>query len=437
MTDNSHFWEKSVEALTRSQLEDLQWVRLQKTLERVTRSRFYEGRFKEWGLSPSRFEGLDDLCRLPFTTKEDLRSAYPYGFLCTPRDQLVRLHVSSGTTGQATAIFYTRKDVENWADLLARSMYMTGARPGDTFQNLTGYGLFTGGLGFHYGAERLGLLTIPAGAGNSKRQIQLMRDFATSIIHIIPSYALLLMPIMMEMGVDPRRDLQLRIGFVGAEPYSEEVRRRIQEFYGIRVFNSYGLSEMNGPGVAFECSSQQGMHVWEDSYLVEIIDPQTLKPVPHGSYGEMVLTSLNREAMPLLRYRTKDLTRILPGECPCGRVHRRLDRMQGRSDDMFIIKGVNIFPVQVEQVLMNIPQVGNNYLILLRNENNIDEMIVRVEVTDRVFVEDMRQLQTLQKKIARDLRGELLITPLVELVEPHSLPKNDGKAVRLRDERRK
>ncbi len=436
MTDNRQFCEESLEALTRTQLEELQWTRLQKTLERVAHSPFYGGRFREWGLNSSGFQGLDDLSRLPFTTKKDLRSAYPYGFLCTPKDKLVRLHVSSGTTGQATAIFYTQKDVENWANLLARSMYMTGARPGDTFQNLTGYGLFTGGLGFHYGAERLGLLTIPAGAGNSKRQIQLMQDFSTSVIHIIPSYALLLMPIMMEMGVDPRRELNLRIGFVGAEPYSEEVRRRIEDFYGMRVYNSYGLSEMNGPGVAFECPCQQGMHLWEDFYLVEIIDPQTLEPVPPGSYGEMVLTSLTREAMPLLRYRTKDLTRILPGECPCGRVHRRLDRMQGRSDDMFIIKGVNIFPVQVEQVLMNIPEVGNNYQILLRNENNIDDMIVRVEVTDRVFVEDMRRLQTLQKKIARDLRGELLVTPQVELVEPHSLPKNEGKAVRLVDERK-
>jgi phenylacetate-CoA ligase len=281
------------------------------------------------------------------------------------------------------------------------------------------------------------MLTIPAGAGNSKRQIQLMKDFSTSVIHIIPSYALLLMPIMTEMGIDPRRDLSLRIAFVGAEPYSEEVRRRIEDFYGIRVFNSYGLSELNGPGVAFECPEQTGMHVWEDAYLVEIIDPRTLEPVPDGVYGELVLTSIKREGMPIIRYRTKDLTRILPGDCPCGRVHRRLDRMQGRSDDMFIIKGVNIFPVQVEQVLMNISEVGNNYVIVLREENSIDTMIVRVEVNDRIFVEDMRQLQRIQKKIAHELRGELLVTPLVELVEPNSLPRSEGKAIRLIDERKK
>jgi phenylacetate-CoA ligase len=333
-------------------------------------------------------------------------------------------------------MFYTQKDVEAWAGLVARCMYMVGARPGDTFQNLSGYGLFTGGLGFHYGAEALGMLTIPAGAGNSKRQVQLMKDFSTSVIHIIPSYALVLMPIMTEMGIDPRRDLQLRIACVGAEPYSEEVRRRLEEFYGFKAYNSYGLSEMNGPGVAFECPYQDGMHIWEDSYFVEVIDPKTLEPVPDGTYGELVLTSLNREGMPLIRYRTKDLTRIVPGVCSCGRVHRRLDRMQGRSDDMFIIKGVNIFPVQVEQVLMTIPEVGNNYVIILRKDSNdVDDMIVRVEVNDRIFVEDMRQLQRIQRKIAHDLRGELLVTPRVELVEPHSLPKSEGKAVRLVDER--
>ncbi|NTU47922.1 MAG: phenylacetate--CoA ligase, partial [Syntrophobacteraceae bacterium] len=341
----------------------------------------------------------------------------------------------SGTTGQATAMFYTRRDLDHWADLMARCMYMTGARPGDTFQNLTGYGLFTGGLGFHYGAERLGLLTIPSGAGNSRRQIQLMQDFSTNILHIIPSFALRLMDVMAEMALDPKRDLKLRIAYLGAEPYSEEVRSRVEDYYGIQVYNSYGLSEMNGPGVAFECSDQSGMHIWEDAYFVEIIDPETLDPVPHGVFGELVLTTLNREAMPIIRYRTKDLTRILPGECPCGRPHVRLDRIQGRTDDMFIIKGVNIFPVQVEQVLMNIPEVGNNYVIILRRENNVDDMIVRVEVTDRIFVEDMRHLQRIQKKIARDLKGELLVTPQLELVEPNSLPRSEGKAVRLIDER--
>jgi phenylacetate-CoA ligase len=273
------------------------------------------------------------------------------------------------------------------------------------------------------------------GAGNTRRQIQLMKDFASTVLHIIPSYALHLIDVLGEQNIEPRRDLHLRLAFLGAEPYSEEVRRRVEEFFGVRVFNSYGLSEMNGPGVAFECPEQCGMHIWEDAYLVEVVDPQTLEPVPDGTRGELVLTTLHREAMPLIRYRTKDLTRMLPGECACGRVHRRLDRIQGRSDDMFIIKGVNIFPVQVEQVLMSIPEVGTNYQILLQRDHNVDDMVVKVEVTDKVFVEDMRHLQRLQKKITHELKSELLLTPRVELVEPMALPRQEGKAVRLVDTR--
>lgn len=430
-----NYWDESVESLSRSELDALQLHRLRQVVERVSKFSFYRDIFSKNRINPSMIASLQDVRKLPFTTKQHLRDHYPYGFLCVPKDQLIRLHVSSGTTGQATAILYTHGDVETWAQLMARCMYMTGARPGDTFQNLSGYGLFTGGLGFHYGAERLGLLTIPAGAGNSKRQIQLMKDFDTSVMHIIPSYALVLQQIMTDMGIDPGRDLKLKIAYLGAEPYSEEVRRRVEQFYGVKAYNSYGLSEMNGPGVAFECSQQNGMHIWEDAYLAEIIDPETLEPLPKGAIGELVLTTLHREAMPLIRYRTKDLTRFIPGDCPCGRAHRRLDRIQGRSDDMFIIKGVNIFPIQIEQVLMNIAEVGNNYVIILQRENNVDTMTVRVEVNDRVFVEDMRKLQQLQKKIAHELRGELLVTPHVELVEPNSLPKSEGKAVRLIDQR--
>lgn len=437
MTRTAAYWDESVETLSRSEIEALQLHRLKQTVQRVSEFSFYQEHFRPAHVRAGSINSLKDLRKLPFTTKQDLRDHYPYGLLCVPKERLVRLHVSSGTTGQATAIFYTQADLDVWANLVARCMYMTGARAGDTFQNLSGYGLFTGGLGFHYGSERLGLLTIPAGAGNSKRQIQLMRDFSTSIIHIIPSYALRLMDIMTELGIDPRKDLQLRILYLGAEPYSEEVRGRVESFYGAHVYNSYGLSEMNGPGVAFECLYQSGLHLWEDAYVAEIVDPKTLEPVPDGQLGELVMTTLNREAMPFIRYRTKDLTRIVPGDCPCGRAHRRLDRIQGRADDMFIIKGVNIFPIQVEQVLMNIPEVGNNYLIVLRKENDIDWMTVRVEVTDQIFVEDMRHLQRIQNKIKHELRGEILVTPQVELVEPNSLPHSDGKAVRLVDERRR
>lgn len=435
MNKSNQYWDDEVESLSRSELEALQLQRLRQTLQRVSTSRLYQRKYAEAGVTAETLTSLEAIRKLPFTTKQDLREHYPYGLLCVPRDRLVRLHVSSGTTGQSIAVLYTRADLEEWANLLARCMFMTGARPGDTFQNLSGYGLFTGGLGFQYGAERLGLLTIPSGSGNSKRQIQLMKDFSTSVIHIIPSYALRLMDVMMELGVDPKRDLQLRLAYLGAEPYSEEVRRRVEEFYGIKVFNSYGLSEMNGPGVAFECVHQAGMHVWEDAYFVEIVNPDTLEPVPDGVFGELVLTSLKREGMPVIRYRTRDITRIIPGACPCGRAHKRMDRIQGRSDDMFIIKGVNIFPMQVEQVLMNIPEVGNNYMIVLEREHNVDDMVVRVEMTDKIFVEDMRHLQRLQQKITHDLKSELQITPRVELVEPNGLPRSEGKAKRLIDQR--
>ncbi len=429
------YWDKSAETLSRDGIEKLQTGLLKSSLERAAKSKFYAERFKDIGFDAESVSGLADLGLIPFTEKKDLRLSYPYGLLCEPKDRLLRMHISSGTTGQAVAVFYTKADLELWADLLARCMYMAGARPEDTFQNLSGYGLFTGGLGFQYGAERLGMLTIPAGPGNSRRQVQMMRDFSTNVIHIIPSFLLRLMDVMKEMGVDPKKELSLRLAFVGAEPYSEEVMRRLEDFYGVKVYNSYGLSEMNGPGVAFECPYQTGMHIWEDAYIAEIIDPNTLKPVPDGQYGELVMTTLKREAMPILRYRTRDLTRILPGECGCGRVHKRIDRIRGRTDDMFIIKGVNIFPIQVEQVLMSVPEVGNNYQIVLTRENNVDDMVVRVEVTDRVFVEDMRVLERIRKKITYEMKNELLVTPKVDLVEPHSLPGTEGKALRLIDQR--
>jgi phenylacetate-CoA ligase len=435
MTKDSEYWDKSVETLTTQAIEKLQARLLKSSVERAAGSKFYGERFKRIGLDPGSFSGLEDLERIPFTVKKDLRDSYPYGLLCEPRDRLIRMHISSGTTGQATAVLYNKADLDLWADLLARCMYMAGARHWDIFQNLSGYGLFTGGLGFQYGAERLGMLTIPAGAGNSKRQIQIMRDFSTTVIHILPSFLLLLMDVFKELGIDPREELSLKIAFVGAEPYSEEVRRRLEDFYGINVYNSYGLSEMNGPGVAFECPCHNGLHVWEDAYIVEIVDPDTLEPVPDGQFGEVVMTTLKREAMPLLRYRTRDLTRILPGACGCGRAHRRIDRIQGRTDDMFIIKGVNVFPIQVEKVLMNIPEVGNNYVIVLTRENNIDDMVVRVEVTDTVFVENVRELDRVRRRIAHDLKSELLITPKVELVQPNGLPRSEGKALRFIDRR--
>lgn len=431
------YWEKDLETRDRADLAALQLERLRETAQRAVRSYHYGKAWTDAGFHPEDIRTLDDLGRIPFTTKDDLRENWPYGFLAVPKDELVRMHSSSGTTGRATVIFHTKNDVNAWTNLVARCMYMTGLRKSDVFQNMMTYGLFTGGLGFHYGAERIGALTIPAGAGNSKRQIQLMRDFETTAIHIIPSYALHLYTVFEELGLTPQNDTKVRMAFIGAEPHSEKMRKRIEEFYGFKAFNSYGLSEMNGPGVAFECPEQNGMHIWEDNFLVEIIDPVTLQPVPDGQEGELVMTTLVREGMPVLRYRTKDLTRILPGPCPCGRTHRRIERITGRTDDMMILKGVNIFPIQIEKKLMEIPGVGRNFLIFLEREGFNDLMHIKVEVERGFFDGELRHLEALRRRIVEELKSDILITPKVDLVEPDSLPKTEGKAVRVIDNREK
>jgi phenylacetate-CoA ligase len=431
------YWEQNIETMPGAHLRALQWQRLQATLQRARTSAYYQRMYQQAGLAADRIRSLEDLHRLPLTTKQHLREGYPFDFLAVKKDEVVRLHSSSGTTGQATVVCHNAHDLASWANLIARCMYMTGARTADVFQNMTGYGMFTGGLGFHYGAERLGMLTVPAGAGNSKRQIKFMKDFGTTIIHAIPSYALHLLSVFEQVGIDPKRDTRLKIAYLGAEPYSEHTRQRVEEGLGAKVFNSYGLSEMSGPGVAFECPAQNGMHIWEDAYLVEVLNPTTLEPMPDGEEGELVLTTLDREAMPLIRYRTRDLTSIVPGVCPCGRTHKRIARIKGRSDDMFIIKGVNVFPMQVETLLMSIPEVGRNYQIILENEGPLDSMTVQVEVQQEFFQGDIKSLKALQQRITAALKGELLFTPKVALVEPDSLPKTEGKAVRVMDYRRK
>lgn len=422
------------EKLSRPEIERLQLSRLRKTLVQAAKSPFYGALFRERGVDPESVRTMDDVRRLPFTTKQDLRACYPDKLLAMPLSAMVRMHVSSGTTGTPTVIYHTRNDLEWWSSLMARCMHMVGLRKEDVFQNMSGYGLFTGGLGIHCGAEKLGCLTIPAGAGNSQRQIKLLTDFKVTGIHIIPSYAMHLANVIREMGLDPRQ-LPVRIALVGAEPYTEATRRRLEETFDMKVYNSYGLSEMNGPGVAFECPEQHGMHVWEDAYLAEIVDPATGEPVPDGELGELVMTSLDREGMPIIRYRTRDLTRFLPGECPCGRAHRRIDRLHGRADDMMIVKGVNIFPMQIEAILMAMPEVGQDYQIILDREGFLDTIQVKVEIRDEFFVEDMRALGALQKRIAVRLRDEILVTPKVDLVERGSLPRSEGKAARVVDRR--
>lgn len=421
--------------MTREQIEAYQLEQLQATVKHCMNSPFYKKRFEEVGLKPEDIKTLDDLRKIPFTTKQDLRDTYPFGIASTSLRNCVRLHSSSGTTGNPTVILHTQKDLDEWANQVARNLWMVGLRPDDVFQNSSGYGMFTGGLGFQYGAERMGMLTVPAAAGNSLRQIKFIRDFGTTAVHAVPSYLTRLKEVMDQEGVDPRKDTKLRVFAIGAEPHSEEQRKRIEEMFGVKAYNSFGMSEMCGPGVGFECQEQNGLHFWEDYYIVEIVDPETLEPVLDGEIGELVLTSICREAMPLLRYRTRDLTRVLGRTCPCGRNHVRIDRMKGRSDDMMVLKGVNIFPIQIEKILMQFSELASNYLITLTTDDDNDNMTVEVEL-EELFTDDFQRLQKLQKDVTRALKDEILLTPIVKLVPKGTLPVSEGKAVRVVDKRK-
>lgn len=433
-TESRGYWQKPWETASRKTLRELQLQQLNRTLRNASRSPFYSQRFRECGLKP-RISVLEDIRTFPFTTKEDLRKSYPAGMVCTEASRLVRLHASSGTTGRSTLVFHSRKDIEHWADLIARCLYMVGGRSSDVFQNMMSYGLFTGGLGLHYGAEKIGMLVIPIGTGNTRKQIEFMVELGVTVIHVTPSYALYVAQVVEEMGIRPDRDFRVSIAVAGAEPYSEATRHRIEQLFHTKFYNCYGLSEMNGPGVAFECPLQDGMHLWEDHFFPEIINPETGWVLPDGSEGELVLTTLRREAMPIIRYRTRDLTRIVPGRCACGRTHRRIERIKGRSDDMFIVKGVNIFPSQVETVLMDIPEVDKNYLILLDRKAGLDEMKVQIEIKREYFRGDLNQLRSLQERIRERLQGLIIVSPEVELVEPGTLPPSTGKAKRVIDKR--
>lgn len=427
------FWDREAETLPRADLQKLQLERLRETVERVSgRVPLYQRKLAEHGVPTPRIQSLPDLASLPFTTNADLRAAYPDGMLAADRREAVRLHTSSGTTGKPKALFFSAKDVDNAAHLIARSLVMTGMTRDDVFQNMMSYGLFTGGLVMHYGAEKLGCLVIPAGPGTSERQLMLMQDFRTTAIHILPSYALYFANFLEQRGIIPQRDLALRRAFVGAEPHTEETRHRIEQAYGIRVYNSYGLTEMNGPGVAFECEHQAGMHLWEDHFLIEVVNPTTGEPLPDGETGELVLTTLRREAMPILRYRTRDITSVIPEPCACGRTHRRIARITGRSDDMLIIRGVNIFPQQIERVLMSFPQVGRNYLILVEG---LDDLTVKVELAVGSFDGQLEHLSALRQDILEKLRAEIWIKPAVDLLPAGTLPVAEGKAKRVIDKR--
>jgi phenylacetate-CoA ligase len=434
---NFQYWEPQIEKMPRAEIEALQLQKLKIQIGRALRTSYYKGRLEQAGIkSPDDIKTLDDIRRIPFTTKHNLREGFPYGFLSIPREEVIRLHASSGTTGTPTTIYFTRDDIQQWTNYMARCIFGAGCTKDDVFQNMITYGLFTGGLGLHQGGEAVGMLVIPSGSGNTARQFKLMQDFGTTVIHATPSFLLHVESKMKEAGVK-RESLSLKRAFAGAEPYSEDTRRRIESLLKIDVFNSYGLSEMNGPGVAFECQCKNGMHLWEDGYIAEIINPDTLEPVKDGEIGELVLTILCREATPILRYRTRDLTGFFTEPCPCGRTHRRMRRITGRSDDMLIINGVNVFPSQIEEVIMGMKEVGNNYLIVVEKEGALDRLTVKTEVGPDIFMDDARPLNALKERIRETLQVSISLSPRVELHESGSLPVSEGKAVRVQDMRPK
>jgi phenylacetate-CoA ligase len=428
------FWEKEIETLPVQDIKRLQVQRLRETIKRAEAIPFYQERVNTALVHPDKIVSLDSIRFLPFTTKGDLRKNFPYGLLAVPLEECVRVHASSGTTGSAVAVLHTENDIETWSNLVARCLYGVGVRRSDVFQNIAGYGLFTGGLGFHYGAQKVGALVIPASAGNSKRQVNLMIDFGTTVIHIMPSFALYLIRVFEKMGIDPIKDTKLRIMFLGAEPHSEETRKRIEELYGVDAYNSYGLSEMNGPGVSFECHLKEGLHIWEDSFIVEIIDPKGDEPVPPGATGELVYTTLAREAMPLIRYRSGDLAYFFSAPCSCGRTHRRISRIQGRVDDMIIWKGVNIFPMQIESVLMDIPEIKGSYMVVLETDNGVDRMTIKIEVGDAYLVGE--KSERFRERIVDMLQSELLVKAEIQFVPVGTISvSEDGKAKRVIDKR--
>ncbi|NLC56475.1 MAG: phenylacetate--CoA ligase [Armatimonadetes bacterium] len=428
-------WNRRCETMARGDLEQLQLERLQATVNRAYRNvRFYNRRFQELGIEPEDIRSLADVRRLPFTTKDDLRAAYPYEMFSVPLREIVRIHSSSGTTGRATVVGYTRNDLRTWTELVARVISAAGVTQQDVVQVTFGYGLFTGGFGLHYGAERVGASVIPVSAGNTERQIQVMQDFRSTALVGTPSYALHIAEVMREMGVDPK-ELALRVGLFGGEPHSERMRRQVEERLNILATDNYGLSEVMGPGVSGECEYQCGLHINEDHFLVELIDPQTLEPVPYGQQGELVLTTLTKEGIPLLRYRTRDLTTLDPTPCRCGRTNARMQKVLSRTDDMLIVRGVNVYPSQIEAVLLDVEGVEPHYQIILERKAALDEMTILVEVSSDLFTDRMSRLVDLEKQIKSRMHAALGLTPKLKMVEPRTLERSQGKAKRVIDNR--
>ena len=429
------YWNKPMETMEREQMSEIQSARLVQQVRRVYRQvPFYREQLQKAGLLPDEIRSLDDLGKLPFITKQDMRDNYPYGLFAVPNAEIVRLHASSGTTGKHTVVGYTSKDLGIWSEVMARTLTAAGASKQSFIQVAYGYGLFTGGLGVHYGAEAVGASVIPVSSGNTQRQIMLMRDFGTTMLACTPSYALYIAETMKEMGIEPQTTA-LKSGVFGAEPWSERMRGEIEKALGIKAFDIYGLSEIIGPGVASECPSQTGLHVNEDHFYPEIIDPSTGQSLPHGEKGELVLTTLTKEGMPMIRYRTRDLAVLYPDKCSCGRTLIRMSKVLGRSDDMLIIRGVNVFPSQVESVLLGLGETSPHYQLVVERRDNLDSLTVLVEMTENMFSDEVRRLEVLEHKIEAELASALSVSAKVRLVSPKAIARSEGKAQRVIDKR--
>ena len=427
-------YQPEIECASREEIEAMQLANLKDTIQRCyNQVPHYKKKFGEIGLKPEDIQSLADLAKIPFTVKDDLRDNYPYGMFAVPLRDVVRIHASSGTTGTPTVVGYTQKDLEVWATLIARLAVMAGASADDVAQIAFGYGMFTGALGLHYGLEKLGCTIVPVSAGNSERQIKFMKDFGTTLLISTPSYALYLNDVMEQMGIDPKTDLKLRIGMFGGEGITDAMDQEIQDRMGILPTGNYGLSEVMGPGVSGECEHKAGLHVCEDSFILEIIDPHTGEVLPMGAEGELVISSITREALPILRYRTRDITHLIPEKCACGRTSIRMAKIKGRSDSMLIIRGVNVFPSQIEEVLMQMTDVAPHYEIVVRREGRLDVLEVLVEVSNKKMLESFAELEQLENKIRKNLKGMIQVDAKVKLVEPHTLKRFEGKSKRVTD----
>lgn len=429
------YWNKRYETMSRDELEQVQLERLQATVLRAYHNvPHYRKTMQEKGVEPHDIKTLDDLQKLPFISKTDLRDNYPYGLFAVPLSEIVRIHSSSGTTGKPTVVGYTRNDLNTWSELMARAMTATGATKEDVIQISYGYGLFTGGLGVHYGAEKVGTSVIPTSGGNTKKQVMIMKDYGSTVLACTPSYALYLAEVMEELGIS-KEEMKLRIGIFGAEPWSNNMRKQIEERLNISAHDIYGLSEIMGPGVSIECQEKDGLHIFEDHFIPEIINPETGERLPYGEKGELVFTTITKEGLPMIRYRTRDISTLTLKECSCGRTHVRMARVSGRTDDMLIIRGVNVFPSQIESVLLEIGETEPHYILIVDRVGTLDTLEVQVEVSEEMFSDEVRRLEELERKIRKEIEGTLGVSCKVKLVEPKTIQRSEGKAKRVIDKR--